>query len=161
MELVLTFLCFISTLGIVLLNNPIQKIISLIGLLLGLSFFFFLFNFKFLSLSYIIVYIGAICILFLFVIMITNLTIQPSYKNYTIGIISLISTLGITFFFRQDFISIYTSINRSWFNIKEYGDVWGFFNYLYIMNPEIIIILGIYLFIILVGIYNILETPKN
>jgi NADH-quinone oxidoreductase subunit J len=80
--LLLSHLIFSAVL-VILAENPIHSIISLISAFCHASLTLFLFKVEFLGFCFLIVYVGAIAVLFLFVVMMLNI------KTFTIKDIEL------------------------------------------------------------------------
>jgi NADH:ubiquinone oxidoreductase subunit 6 (subunit J) len=174
---------FFNLLSLVSPIDYMTRLALLISVFVLSGILYMLIDFKFLGLTYMIVYVGAISILFLFVIMMTesgrtpNLAVQPLSKgtitlfresglrldlSLLVGglIISLIygqpilsdyvnnfvsSEMDIMYFFTPD----YTTTIVTMTDIETLGMV------LYLNYPFIIIVLGILLWVTLIGILKI------
>jgi hypothetical protein len=162
--------------------NTILILAQLLLVFIMASFQFLILDFYYLGLTYIIVYVGAIAILFLFVIMLiqtdspilpNNHLIKPiltsvSYiksdildkrniKSNSFRLIFIISS----FFILSSFLIInpstntiiYSFINLNWFSdIITLTDIQTLGYLTFLGNPLIIIIIGILLWLVLIGI---------
>ena len=67
---------------VISVRNPVHSVLFLILTFLGVSGLLFLSELDFLPLMFIIIYVGAIAVLFLFVVMMLDIKITESDKNY-------------------------------------------------------------------------------
>ena len=72
------FLLLVSSIFVILSQNPVHSVLFLIYAFCNASGILFLFNAEFLGLIFIIVYVGAIAVLFLFVVMMLNVKVYSS-----------------------------------------------------------------------------------
>ena len=110
-NLILFFSYFFST-AVVFSRNSLYSIISLIFLIISVSFILFTLKIEFLTFIILLIYIGAINILFLFVVMMLNLDITEKAfykdcnifsKNYLFYIILTIKTFIFIYYFNKKF----------------------------------------------------------
>jgi NADH-quinone oxidoreductase subunit J len=94
---IFSFLLVTSSLGVVLLKNPVHAVLSLIFCFINVAGIFILLNAEFLAMLVIIVYVGAVAVLFLFVIMMIGA--NSSEKNYSSKIFSFAFIISFTFLF--------------------------------------------------------------
>ncbi len=153
----ISFIGIISSLFLLSHNhNNISRLALLILTFLLSAFQFLIFDYYFLGLTYIIVYVGAIAILFLFVIMLIQ-TDQNSIisfsNNYSFIIFSFFSLLLFFFSFFLDHSSIYSFFLPSWsFDLFTLTDIQSLGFSIFLAYPLTLIILGILLWIVLIGI---------
>jgi len=128
---IFTTLCIISSIFIILANNPVFSIFFLIYTFFNVSCLLFLFGFEFLPISFIVIYVGAIGVLFLFVLMMLNIKLaelqESSYAFFPISIIlgllfiiEISCLIGVNFNFIElinksslIFLSDFTNINET------------------------------------------------
>jgi len=116
---VICFLIFVFSITIILSNNPIISILSLICSAIGISVTLFFLGFEFLPYLILMIYVGAVAILFLFITMMINLNLHFS-KDFCVGkkIIYLVSFIKMMTFF-------YTLIhNMRYFDNAPYSITW-------------------------------------
>ena len=149
---------------LILMNiSPMNKILILIFIYLFSSFILLILDNYFLGLTYIIVYIGAIAILFLFVIMMMNLQDNLNLnlnrnRNRKLLLLLILLLLLLTTTLTLDK------------NILEYQNINWYYNYIKLYDINIItllfmnhyniilILIGLLLWIILIGILNISKS---
>lgn len=76
-----TFMCILSSLLVITVNNPIYSVLFLVLTFMNSAGLLFLLEVEFISLMFIIVYVGAIAILFVFVVMMLDVKITNFKKN--------------------------------------------------------------------------------
>lgn len=159
---------FLSSIILVTHHDPIKKLLSLISLFFCASLTFLTYNFYFLGLTYLIVYIGAIAILFLFVIMMVpleNLNYNISqlkwanskkfYYYFSIFLLTALMSLAYKFI-DFDYNYIYQIYSLDWFNlIDQQTDITVLAYILFLYWPNIIVLIGILLWLILIGVLYI------
>jgi NADH-quinone oxidoreductase subunit J len=155
---------------VIIANNPIQSILFLILVFLFSAFLFMFLGAEFISLLILIIYIGAIAILFLFVIMMLNLRIIEVYNaffNYL-----PIGSLIAFFFIGEVLILVYYDFAKIdlLFDVKFLKDnlVLSNFNNLHFFGQllfnyylHFFLIIGLILFVSMIGSIVILINPKN
>jgi NADH-ubiquinone oxidoreductase chain 6 len=72
----LTFLAIISSILVIITNNPIISVLYLINLFLIISLILILHGLNFIGISYLLVYVGAVSMLFLFILMLIDIRIS-------------------------------------------------------------------------------------
>lgn len=116
---IICFLIFILSIIVILSNNPIISILSLICSTIGISIILFFLGFEFLPYLILMIYVGAVAILFLFITMMINLNLHFD-KNLSIGkkVIYLVSFIKMVTFF-------YALIhNMRYFDNMPYSIIW-------------------------------------
>ena len=78
---VLSLLALGASIIVITTKNPIQSLMSLIGLFGFIAVYLILCGLTFIGFSYLIVYIGAVSILFLFILMLINIRISEVQSN--------------------------------------------------------------------------------
>lgn len=78
---VLSLLALGAGIAVITTKNPIQSLISLIGLFGFIAVYLILCGLTFIGFSYLIVYIGAVSILFLFILMLINIRSSELQSN--------------------------------------------------------------------------------
>ena len=78
---VLSFLALGAGITVITTKNPIQSLISLIGLFGFIAVYLIFCGLTFIGFSYLIVYIGAVSILFLFILMLINIRSSELQSN--------------------------------------------------------------------------------
>lgn len=88
---VISFIIIISSICILLCNNPVNSVLFLILTFFSVSLLFIFLNADFIGILILIIYIGAIAVLFLFIVMLTNVKkLEKDTSTYII--------IGILFF---------------------------------------------------------------
>jgi len=116
---IICFLMFIFSITIILSNNPILSILSLICSAIGVSLMLFFLGFEFLPYLILMIYVGAVAILFLFITMMINLNLHFN-KDLCVGkkVIYLVSFIKMVTFF-------YALIhNMRYFDTAPYSITW-------------------------------------
>jgi NADH-ubiquinone oxidoreductase chain 6 len=93
MQVIFIILSFLSTLLVILTQNPVISVFNLILLYIIVALYLMYLGISYIGISYIIIYIGAIAILFLFIIMMID--VEITYKKYS-NFLPLLSILFIT-----------------------------------------------------------------
>jgi len=75
-------LAIISSTLVITIKNPVHAVLFLILTFISAANLLFLLEIEFISLILIVVYVGAIAVLFLFVVMMMDIKITESNKNY-------------------------------------------------------------------------------
>lgn len=84
LHLLMCILLLLSSLLVILSNNPVESVLYLILTFCNAGTILFLFNLEFFGLIFIIIYVGAIAVLFLFVVMMINIKQEmTSFFNST------------------------------------------------------------------------------
>jgi NADH-quinone oxidoreductase subunit J len=115
----LSFLIILSAILVVSAQNPIHSVFFLVLVFLASAFLLFLLEIEFISLLFILVYVGAIAVLFLFVVMMLDIKITKSEKDFLVYL-PMGSFLGIIFFmevfltFQENFVPLLPN-NTSFF----------------------------------------------
>lgn len=78
---ILSFLSLGASIVVITTKNPIQSLMSLIGLFGFIAVYLILCGLTFIGFSYLIVYIGAVSILFLFILMLINIRSSELQSN--------------------------------------------------------------------------------
>lgn len=78
---ILSLLALGASIMVITTKNPIQSLISLIGLFGFIAVYLILCGLTFIGFSYLIVYIGAVSILFLFILMLINIRSSELQSN--------------------------------------------------------------------------------
>lgn len=99
--IIICFLIFIFSIIVILSNNPIISILSLICSAIGISITLFFLGFEFLPYLILMIYVGAVAILFLFITMMINLNLHfdkdSSISKKVVYLVSFIKM--VTFFY--------------------------------------------------------------
>lgn len=117
--IIICFSVFIFSITIILANNPIISVLSLICSAIGISIILFFLGFEFLPYLILMIYVGAITILFLFITMMINLNLHY-YTNSCISkrLIYLVTFIKIATF-------LYTLIyNMNSITTTHYSITW-------------------------------------
>jgi NADH:ubiquinone oxidoreductase subunit 6 (subunit J) len=97
------FFMIVSSLFMLLSNNPVYSVLFLILVFFFNSILFILLNGDIIGIFILIIYVGAIAVLFLFIVMLVNLkTIEPNQHTYLI----IGSVFFFFFFFEIMFLSL-------------------------------------------------------
>jgi NADH-quinone oxidoreductase subunit J len=95
--LILSFFLLTSAILVISCQNPVHSVFFLVLVFLISAFLLFLLEIEFISLLFIMVYVGAIAVLFLFVVMMLDIKINNSEKDFQVYLpIGLV--LGLAFF---------------------------------------------------------------
>src|SRR5690242_18107732 len=116
----------LSSLQVIVLNNPIYSVLYLILVFIISSMLFIISGVQFLGLVLMIVYLGAVVVLFLFVVMLLNIKILELRRGinfYPFLLICLINTLLILIFLNRDISFL---INSNFFTTLYFND-WSYF----------------------------------
>ena len=102
------FFLIISSIGVVMVNNPVKSAINLVFTFFSSAVLWLLLNAEFLSIILILVYVGAVMVLFLFVVMMLDINISQTkegfVKYFPLGLLVFISIAGLlSFFFYNQF----------------------------------------------------------
>jgi len=90
----------VSSILMILSNNPIYSVFFLIAIFINTSIIFILFNVDFIGLLLLLVYVGAIAILFLFIVMMLNIKkVQNDNNTYIIVGFSIFSIFFLHFIY--------------------------------------------------------------
>jgi len=92
-----SFLAISSSALVITVKNPVHAVLFLILSFIASAGLLFLLEIEFISLIFIVVYVGAIAVLFLFVVMMLDIKITESDKNY-LKYFPIGSFLGLAFF---------------------------------------------------------------
>ena len=117
--IIICFLIFVFSIIIILSNNPIASILSLICSAVGISVILFSLGFEFLPYLILMIYVGAVTVLFLFITMMINLNLH-FIKDCCVGkrLIYLISYIKMVTFF---YVLIH---NMRYFDEAPYSIIW-------------------------------------
>jgi NADH-quinone oxidoreductase subunit J len=77
-----SILAIVSSALVITVKNPVHSVLFLILSFIASAGLLFLLEIEFISLIFIVVYVGAIAVLFLFVVMMLDIKITESDKNY-------------------------------------------------------------------------------
>ena len=89
-----SLMCIFATF-LILVNNPIYSVISLILVYLAASFLLVFIEVHFLAVLFILVYLGAVVVLFLFIVMMLNIKVMAPLSLFTfVPVILLVGVLG-------------------------------------------------------------------
>jgi NADH:ubiquinone oxidoreductase subunit 6 (subunit J) len=168
--LYLLFITFSSFSAFMILTslNQITRLGFIIKVFIFNALIFILLDQYFLGLTYIIVYVGAIAVLFLFVIMmisqdftpVNNKTNTSFFEDKALYFIFFIIFLFLSIFLSSDntidFSNIYNYFYINYFSeFISFTDVQSLAYFLFLAYPCVIILIGIILWIILIGILKI------
>ena len=78
----LALACVVFAVLVVLLRNPVQCALALVGVVFHLAGIFILLRAEFLAVAHIIIYAGAIIVLFLFTMMLLNLNVVERARQF-------------------------------------------------------------------------------
>lgn len=92
-----SILAIVSSALVITVKNPVHSVLFLILSFIASAGLLFLLEIEFISLIFIVVYVGAIAVLFLFVVMMLDIKITESDKNY-LKYFPVGSFLGLAFF---------------------------------------------------------------
>lgn len=163
----LTFLAIISSTYLLICSRSldyISRLALLITIFIFSAFQFLILDYYFLGLTYIIVYVGAIAILFLFVIMLIQLNdfSSKSQSSYFFPFLLSIFFLSIFFLALLASLSIHLStgsvptfsfFHPSWsIDLFTLTDIQSLGFSIFLAYPLTLIILGILLWVVLIGI---------
>lgn len=95
--LFLSFLLIFSAILVISAQNPVHSVFFLVLVFLTSAFLLFLLEIEFISLLFVLVYVGAIAVLFLFVVMMLDIKITKSEKDFLVYL-PMGSFLGVIFF---------------------------------------------------------------
>lgn len=154
--------------------SPINSLFFLIALFLNTSIALFSLNLVYLGLILIIVYVGALSIFFLFTIMLLNvntlfvLTRRKKYITKIFDIIFFFLLFSVIVVFLIDFYFYAVDINDETLLLGSLFDLNNaFFNLidlyahmLYTVYGVLFIFLGLFLFIIMIGIIVLIQEPR-
>lgn len=158
----LTFLAIISSILVIITNNPIISVLYLINLFLIISLILILHGLNFIGISYLLVYVGAVSMLFLFILMLIDIRISELHfesKN-SLFLAFFISWLFYLFIgnVTPDYSKINTYKNISYIsyntwdkNLVDNYDIISIGNVLYSSYALFIIITCIILLLAMVG----------
>jgi NADH-quinone oxidoreductase subunit J len=128
------FICFVtliifSSIMVISVKNPVHSVLFLILTFISAAGLLLLLEVEFISLIFIVVYVGAIAVLFLFVVMMLDIKISESKRDF-LKYFPIGSFLGLAFFFELLVILIknfesnfYFESNNlyiNWFNSIDY-----------------------------------------
>jgi NADH-quinone oxidoreductase subunit J len=149
---IMTFIYFfllVALLGnsifVVLMRNPINAILYLIGAFLTSGFLLLFFNLEFFAILFIAIYIGAIAVFFLFVVMMFNIPV----KSEEFSFLYAFSALFIFCFFLYFMVCLapalysYANIVLPVFPLQTCG----------LRDLSLLLFKKYYLYILLVGVY--------
>lgn len=71
----------LSSIFVIILQNPISSVLFLITLFISIAGYLILLGLNFIGISYLLVYVGAVSILFLFILMLINVRISELLSN--------------------------------------------------------------------------------
>jgi len=153
-------LSLITTIFIITNHNPMYSILNLIILFIWISFYLYYIGLTIMSLLYLLVYIGAIAILFLFIlalldIKLTELNIEPYFKDYPIIFITIISLYLINnnlYNYINIDKNIYKIYNIQWNNIMNINELSSLGYILYTEYAILLIIISIIILLSIIGI---------
>jgi NADH:ubiquinone oxidoreductase subunit 6 (subunit J) len=169
LNLFIFFICFIiliSSVFILINQNPVSAILLLILIFFCVSCLLIVNNFIFFSFFFLSIYIGAIAIFFLFVLRLIHIPIYayPSNSKLFYSLFCLISCFG---FFKNFCNSIVTEANIYNFNdiYVSYNGLFDSLNYIgntFYTSYSIFLFILMYIFIIvLFGTLAILQHLRN
>ena len=127
-ELILFFffssLAILSSALVITVKNPVHSVLFLILSFIASANLLFLLEIEFISLIFIVVYVGAIAVLFLFVVMMLDIKITGSDKNF-LKYFPVASFLGLVFFGEVLFIVFdnFESNPQRFINYHEWSDM--------------------------------------
>jgi NADH-quinone oxidoreductase subunit J len=165
--LLLLLLLIFCSCCVIVSNNPIQSILFLILVFLFSAFLFMFLGAEFISLLVLIIYIGAIAVLFLFVVMMLNLRVIEVYNaffNYLpIGSLIAFSFVGeILILIYYDFAKIDLLFNikviKNDIILQDFNNLHFFGQLLFNYNIHFFLVIGLILFISMVGSIIILVS---
>ena len=112
---------------VLIIKNPIESLMALIGLFASISVYLILIGLTFIGFSYLIVYIGAVSILFIFILMLIDIRTSELQSNSSNSIpLALFITLllnGIMFQILPYSIAILNNYNNKLSNVVYYSSV--------------------------------------
>jgi len=159
-EYVVLLCVLYAGLNVLFVRNPVQSLLWLIFSFLLMILEFIILGAEFVALLFLMIYIGAIAVLFLFVIMMLNIKIIELSLLY----LKYLPIGGFVFFFFFIEICFFLSIEFSMFEINNnydyidwlnlislQGNVFLIGNILYIYYSLYFCLLGIILFIAMIG----------
>ena len=171
MFLIISFITLVNALLVISSVNPINSVLSLIGVFLSISTIFIMLNLEFLGFMFIIIYVGAIAVLFLFIVMMINIRkIEKNNSSYVaIGIVLLIIFLiqiGVVMTYKNfQYISNNSYYNYTYNNradetsrlllLRDYGFV------LFYNRPILVIFAGNILFVSMIASIYLTNTRKG
>jgi NADH:ubiquinone oxidoreductase subunit 6 (subunit J) len=100
----LSFLLILSAILVISAQNPVHSVFFLVLVFLTSAFLLFFLEVEFISLLFVLVYVGAIAVLFLFVVMMLDIKVTKSEKNFILYL-----PMGIFFgliFFLEVFLTL-------------------------------------------------------
>lgn len=113
LHLLMCILLLLSSLLVILSNNPVESVLYLILTFCNAGTILFLFNLEFFGLIFIIIYVGAIAVLFLFVVMMINIK-QESFlftnSNTSIFFFSTILILTLYIVLLNLYLCLFESV---------------------------------------------------
>lgn len=115
--LFLSFLLIFSAILVISAQNPVHSVFFLVLVFLTSAFLLFLLEIEFISLLFVLVYVGAIAVLFLFVVMMLDIKITKSEKDFLVYL-PMGSFLGVIFFLevfltlQENFVSFLPMASR-------------------------------------------------
>jgi len=105
---IFTLLFLFSALSVILTNNPVYSVLSLIACFFNATCMLVIIGIEFIPVSFIVIYVGAIAVLFLFVLMMLNLkSAELSQNNSMLVPILMIMLMAFCF----QFFIIFSSSN--------------------------------------------------
>jgi len=117
-EIIILLFVVITSINVLIVNNPVQSLLWLITTFAISSIFFMILGAELMSILVFMIYIGAIAVLFLFVIMMLNIKIielRYLYLRYlSIGIII------ICFFILEIILSIFFEFSVVFLSVNFY-----------------------------------------
>ena len=111
-------ICLFSTF-LIIVNNPIYSVISLILVYLIASFLLVLIEVHFLAVLFILVYLGAVVVLFLFIVMMLNIKVMAPLSLVTFLPFFFILSFLFLFFFNIDIVCGFNNIFLRSLNLRE------------------------------------------
>ena len=99
-------IALVSSIMVIVSNNPIHSVISLILVFTNVTGLLILLKIEFIAMMFIIIYVGAIAVLFLFVVMMLNIKLNEISENLVryLPVGALISII----FFLEIFLILYS-----------------------------------------------------
>jgi NADH:ubiquinone oxidoreductase subunit 6 (subunit J) len=158
---ILIILIILFSFIVILLNNTVYSILSLILVFFLSSILLLSYGLDYLSLIFITIYVGALSVLFLFVIMMLNIKTIEKKLNLHIIMMFIILYFLLDYF---NFINIFlVNWNIVFSNVSiKTNVILTVGNYIFTEYFILLILSGIILFIAMVGSVSlVLELPKN
>ncbi len=158
-EIIILLFVVITSINVLIVNNPVQSLLWLITTFAISSIFFMILGAELMSILVFMIYIGAIAVLFLFVIMMLNIKIielRYLYLRYlSIGIIIIcffILEIILSIFFEFSVVFLSVNFYENWIiNLNFNGNIFLMGSVIYNYNFVLFLILGLVLFVAMIS----------